>query len=212
MIYAATAVVATSIAIFEVCAHRKSRPMLQGRALLWWGLRIVLELVVAFAALIVLKDRLPEAWPSWLVGATAGVSGSVAARSRLLSLASAQGVERPVGIALAYEPVRNYLQERLLSPGAQRDTTWINHHVLPTLERAGILPEAVADRLLGFVKRMSMGESKILFVKAMVNKPDASDHEKLRDLLDAACCDLRAFQIVEDLYKEAWQQVNEPEE
>jgi hypothetical protein len=100
--------------------------MLQGRALLWWVLRIVLELVVAFAALMVLKDRLPESWPSWLAGATAGASGSVAARSRLLSLASVQGVERPIGIALAYEPVRNYLQERLLSPGAQRDTTWIN--------------------------------------------------------------------------------------
>lgn len=201
--YIVAAAVGAAIAYLEVATHLKSRPTLADRALLWWLPRLGLEALVGITALWFLDRTVHAVWMQSVVGwVAAGLAGSAIVRSQILTF-QVGGHDLPIGLASIYDIAREHCHRGLESIGAQGDTHWVQHGVLPALEQAGTTPVAVGELLTSYIKRIQDHEPAALLIVAIVDDPKKTDRDKLKELIDYTCCELGAFRLVQQLYDDA---------
>jgi hypothetical protein len=200
--YLLAGAISVGIACIEVSRQLKTRRTIRGKAWAWWASRLLIEGIVGAAALYGLRNMTNLSWANDVRGCVAaGFGGPTIVRSRFMTI-PISGIETPIGLATFYDVARLHFQQGLERVGAQRDARWVQRDVLPALE-GGSNPKELGETIISVVKRMQDHEPRVAFVLAIMDDTIKPDREKLKDLVDYACCELGAFQLIEDAYKDA---------
>ena len=104
--------VAATVAGVEQSRRLGARFTLKNQAWVWWGARVSLEFGLGLLAVGLLRSTdaavSDEVW-AWIA---AGAGAPAVARLRVFDLGKGEA-SRPIGIATAYEPVREFIEEQI---------------------------------------------------------------------------------------------------
>jgi hypothetical protein len=179
----------------------KAKPTRRDRAWLYWTLRILLEMAIGVAAfrIAVLAKSSLEAQP--LAWVAAGAAGPTLVRTRIIDLGEPD-TAKPLGIAAAYEPIRDWIADRLDDISAAAQSRWLTEELLPLLNRCNTPPKEIAERLMRWVegsRRFSKVEAhdQRTFVEQTLAGTQPEDIK--RELLVRRGVELRAYRVLRDL-------------
>jgi hypothetical protein len=195
--------IAAVLAYIELQSRLRTR--LTKRAGWWLLARLALEVIGAIAAVLLLPLAADGWWTEGpAAGFVAGVSVPALLRLRLVALKIGEG-ELPIGVATAYEPVRNFIERQIDDIGAAEESRWINAVVLPSLVQSGWTPSRLADRVRTYVRGLTrLSEPNRLAALKYVDTTLAdpiTDENKIR-LLVQKVADLGGHRLLEDLLAE----------
>ncbi len=113
----------------------------------WWVGRVVLEILIGLAAMLVLKKAdasIVERFRplGWFV---VGAAGPAVARLRIIDVGSGDAPS-PFGVATIYEPLRDWIAKQIDDIGAAAQTRNVKEVMLPLFNRTGVAPKEISDR------------------------------------------------------------------
>lgn len=125
-------------------------------------------------------------------------------RLRLVSL-RVGAAEVPIGVATAFEPIRNFFERQIDEIGAAAQSRWLNATVLPHLADAGWLPQQVGDRARIYVEGLTwLAEADRLAAVAYINArlDEKVEPDKIVRAIVQKVVDLRGYRLLDDLMEE----------
>jgi hypothetical protein len=204
--YVVAGLVAALLAGLELRTRLRTRFTLTGAAWAWWLARLGLEFGIGALAYGLVDVAADGPWSegvyTWIA---AGAAGPAAVRLRVVELGRGESAQ-PFGLASVYDPVRGFLEEQLDDIGAEQQSRWIHHDVLPRLRDAVDGPAHVANRLreyIGGLRRLTDAErlAERQHIDQVVSDAGTTPDEKL-ELLVLRACQIRAFRTVKGLIDE----------
>lgn len=203
MAVAIAVVLATMLAYVELRSRLRTR--FTSRAVGWWIARLAIEAVAAAIFALVLPNLSDATWIDGPAGGfAAGIAVPALLRLRLVSL-RVGGAEVPIGVATAFEPIRNFFERQIDETGAAAQSRWLNATVLPHLKQAGWTPEQLGDRARTYVEGLTwLAEADrataVAYIKARLDE-DVEPDKMIRAIVQKMV-DLRAYRLLDDLMEE----------
>jgi hypothetical protein len=201
--YVVAACVAGALGALEQYNRLRSRPTWADHAWALWTLRIVLEAGIGVAALGIIEAATPNVVENPLVWVAAGAAGPAAVRLRIIDVGVRENAT-PIGLAAAYEPVRDWLARQLDDISASAQSRWLYTELLPALDQRQVPPETIGARVLHwiegserFTKIQEVDERD--YVKATL-AADEADSLK-RELIVLRALKLGAYRVLRDLHE-----------
>lgn len=119
--------------------------------------------------------------------------------------------DKPVGIALAYDFVRNFLDGEIDKCGSENDAKFLNDEVLPGLLAAAIPASDIAKRINDYVVGLTQMENTEKLdlqatIAAIINDRASSERKKIEALVDVAR-GLKAFRTIRNLHAQARERI-----
>jgi hypothetical protein len=201
--YLVAALVAGALGAIEQYNRLQTRLTRGDYAWAFWAMRIVLEMAIGFAAMAIAIAAKPSLEHDLLAWIAAGAAGPIAVRTRIIDI-GVGSTARPVGLATAYEPVRDWIAARIDDIGAAAQSKWITEELLPVLAKEGKPPKEVGDRLVRWCEgserfsKVAVGDQRA-FVRKTLGSKDSDDIK--RELLVLKAIELKAFRVLRDLRK-----------
>lgn len=148
--------IACLLALIELMTRLRYRPRRRGWG--WWAARLGLEGVVAIGGVLLIgyltKDNKPSDWvkTGFGLGFAGGIAGPALIRSRVFTVGKGD-TAKEFGLALLYDPVRDFIERQLDDQGSTEQTQWINTQVMPSLAQTN--PAMLANWYLPYVNGLS---------------------------------------------------------
>lgn len=119
------------------------------RAWMFWALRVLLEVGIGLAAMLILKAAdaatVEKYQPlAWIV---VGTAGPAVARLRIIDVGSGDD-PTPFGLAAFYEPIRDWIAKQLDDIGAAALSRRVKEDLLPLFNRTDVVPKDISDRYM----------------------------------------------------------------
>jgi hypothetical protein len=198
--YITAAVVAAVVAGVEQYKRLGARPTLENDAWIWWGVRLLLEAGLGLIAVGLFRATHAEASDHFLGWVAAGAAAPAIVRLRFLDYG--KGAEaRPIGIATAYEPVRDLVEDQLHKRSSERQMVWINAELLPALERDNVDPATLASYAIDYLKGLTHldpieRQKEIDYIK-QIRDSDQEPRIKRETLARHTVHELGAFRVLD---------------
>jgi hypothetical protein len=199
--YVVAALIAGALGAIEQYNRLQTKPTRADYAWAFWILRVGLEMGIGIAAIsiaIAAKGSLSQQPLAWIA---AGAAGPVAVRTRIIDIGAGSSA-RPVGLASAYEPIRDWIAQRIDDIGAAAQSRWLTEELLPTLSKYEKPPKEVADRLARWCEgsqrfsKVGVGEQRAFIRKTLGSH---QDDDIKRELLVLRAVELQAYRVLRDL-------------
>lgn len=203
MAVAIAVLLATVLAFVELRTRLRTR--FTSRAVGWWVARLAIEAIAAAVFALILPNLTEANWVDGLAGGfAAGISVPALLRLRLVSL-RVGGAEVPIGVATAFEPIRNYFERQIDEIGAAAQSRWLNGTVLPHLKKAGWSAEDLGNRARTYVEGLTWfaeadRAAAVAYIKARLDE-DVEPDKMIRAIVQKMV-DLRAYRLIDDLMEE----------
>jgi hypothetical protein len=189
------------LGLIEQYNRLEARPTTADHALLFWGMRVLLEVGVGVASIGIAKAADSSLGSEPLAWVAAGAAGPIVVRARIMDIGTG-GSAQPIGLAAFYEPVRDWIARQIDDIGAATQSKWLTEELLPTLSKSGVPPTDVAGR----ISRWFEGSGRFskldeLHEQEFIHKTLKSrqDDDIKRELLVLRAINLGAYRVLRDL-------------
>jgi hypothetical protein len=200
--YSLAAILASALGTVELISQLRTRATLREGAWLWWVIRLLADALAGVLAAALLLALVPDDWSPWVTGLVAGGSAATLLRQQFTTVGGT-----PVGIAIAYDYIRDLLDGAIDKCGSENDSKWVNEEFVPALLDAGASPNDVGKRLALYVKGLTkMDDSDRLDWQKTISDTVRDDTTDTRSKLEALVgigLQLRAFRTLKNLHEHA---------
>lgn len=194
--------VALAMGLAYVELRSRLRTRFTSRASGWWALRLGIEGFAASLFALLLPQIVTAGWINGPAGGfAAGASVPALLRLRLMTLKVGEATEIPIGIATAFEPIRDFFEHQIDEIGAVAQSSWLTKLFLE-LKQANWTLVQVEDRAKAYINGLSLVPATERSVA--IAYIDARLDEKLGDditirLIVQKIVDLRGYRLLEDM-------------